>query len=220
MAGGKRYFNRAEFIELTSDEYEALHIELGKVMGKTQIREMYPAWLERGIYIAVNFDIKKFGIEPSDHEWFLNRIGFVGKRVKKAYEDKFCLEWLSMNMIFIEVILKRYLLAVGYYSGMNKINDRATFGQLVDLCRVNGLPKDILNKLKKINKLRNSYVHGFLDKNFEYEHAFNFRPVFKDVIDELYELLDGKAEIIENMEQFDNVMTADGIQGILVVRKL
>lgn len=219
MAGGKRYFNRTEFIELSSDEFEAFHAELGYEIGKTQIREIYPKMIERGIFIAVNFDFKKFGIELSDHEWFLKRIEFVGKRVKKAYEDKFCLEWLSMNMIFIEVILKRYLLAVGYYSGTNKLNDRETFGQLVDLCRVNGLPNDILKKLKTMNKLRNSYVHGFLDKNFEYEHAFNFRPVFKDVIDQLYELLDGKAEIIENMVQFDDVMAAGGIQGILVVKE-
>ena len=110
---------------------------------------------------------------PAD---FFERMESLRGRAIAAFDNKCYIEYLSLVLLHIEVLLRIYLAGRGQAAGLNIYSDRIFFGDLIRRCADAGMDKEMVDELYFINGWRVDYVHSYLKKSFDYSALVSHRP--------------------------------------------
>ncbi len=116
---------------------------------------------------------------------FFERMGTLGERAVKAFNNGCYIEYLSLMLLHIEVWLRIYLWGRRSYSGLDIYKDRLSFGELMRRCSDAGMHKDILDELWFLNDWRIDYIHNYLKKSFDYSALSTHRERRRKIPQEL-----------------------------------
>lgn len=92
----------------------------------------------------------------------IENLSIIVERAKKAFENQFYIEFISLKIQYLEYYLKIYWVTK---NPDNKILDETTikhFGTLINECEIYGFEPVLINKIKDFNSARVKAIHKFL----------------------------------------------------------
>lgn len=169
------------------------------------LKNVYPLLKENGIYISVVGFLPELGYNKANQSVIFRKLIRIDEKIKLAFENNFHLEWLSLLLIKTEFWLRVYLYNQNRYNNKNVLTDCLSFGNIINECRACAMDKEIIKKLKQLNKRRIQYIHNYLKDDFDYDNIKNENINFEKAVKELQEYcFETSSRILDNADELDS----------------
>lgn len=92
----------------------------------------------------------------------LENLSIIVERAKKAFENQFYIEFISLKIQYLEFYLKIYWVIKNPDNKVLDENTQKFFGTLINECETFGFEPALLNKIKDFNSTRVKAIHKFM----------------------------------------------------------